>query len=392
MNKGRIITALATILAIPAMAAPAGYFQVPGTETTLKIYGKAETWAYYNMDQPGNVSTTGKDQSWSQTGTTDSWTVGRFGFQTSTPSAYGDVNVKVEFEGKTVGGGTNSWGNPFRLRHAYGEFGGLLIGQTNSLWVDWQYCPSYNDTFNSDFNGATYRTRQLRYTFEPTKGVKVAFSAEQDNSGGGTTKLGTSLYGAVKYSADWGYIVGVVGYQKKEDWSGYGNVVPADDNKTTSGTSISFNLGGAYNITDKDEIGLRIINGGGHTGNGVYGVKDGFVAKDDAYKFYKSTSIDLGYSHTWNDQFTTSLGINNISFPKDVDLGHNYKVTVSEFFINTNWHVTKTATFGLEYFDSTAKVSDNEGGNNNIITKKDGTGTDKVHTNGVNLFFSYQFF
>ena len=57
MRTGRIITALATMLALPVMAADApGYFKVPGTDTTLKIYGKAETWGYYTMDGgPGDA-------------------------------------------------------------------------------------------------------------------------------------------------------------------------------------------------------------------------------------------------------------------------------------------------------------------------------------------------
>jgi hypothetical protein len=387
--SNRIITALAaTVLAIPAVAAPAGYFQIPGTETTMKIYGKAETWGYLNMDQAGFGDVT-QDQSWNKKGTTDSITYGRFGFTTTTPSSYGDVNVKVEYEGRTVGGGTNSYGAPFRLRHAYGEFGGLLIGQTNSLWVAWQYCPAYNDTWNSDFSGATYRTRQIRYTFNPAPAFAVAFSAEQDLSGGVTsntplysklTKPGTSLFGSVKFEGDWGGVVGTVGYMKHEEWSGQ----PA--NTTQSGTGVSFNVGGNFNITANDNIGLRIINGGGHTGTGA---GDGFYQKtgDTSFSFYKSTSIDLGYSHTWNDQFTTNLGIAQILFKKDVDAGVPSKVTVNEFFVNTNWAITKNATFGVEYFDSSLKV--NEG---NPVQKSDLSFTNKTHNNGMNLMFSYQFF
>ena len=51
MRTGRIITALATMLALPVMAADApGYFKVPGTETTLKIYGFVQIDGVYDID------------------------------------------------------------------------------------------------------------------------------------------------------------------------------------------------------------------------------------------------------------------------------------------------------------------------------------------------------
>jgi len=401
MNTRIITTALAaSILAIPAVADAPGYFKVPGTETTLKIYGKAETWGFYNINQSqGSSKATYKlndlgatvldkaakplgDQSWNRKGTVDSFTAGRIGITSTTPSAYGDVNVKVEFEMKTTGG-KESWDTAFRLRHAYGEFGGLLIGQTTSLFMAWQYCPAYNDTWHADFNEGQARTRQIRYTFAPTKEIQVALSAEQDLSGGDSTKLGSAFVGAFQYAADWGSVQAAVGYQKKSDWAkAAGGAVTS-----ASGSGVSFNVGGSWNITPNDTIGARIIKGGSQNGNDAYDIGDGFVADPDDYSFYKSTSMDLGYSHTWNDSFNTNLGVAQIIFPKDTDLGHGSKVTVTEFFVNTNWNVTKNAEFGVEYFNSAVKYNDG-----NPVAKVDGTATNKFKNDGFNVKFIYNFF
>jgi len=96
--------------------------------------------------------------------------------------------------------------------------------------------------------------------------------------------------------------------------------------------------------------------------------------------------VDLGYAHTWNDQFTTNVGVGQIAFPKDDDLGMaKYKVT--EFFLNTTWNITKNCQFGAEYFDSTIKYKDVDN-----FFKDNGTHTDKAHNNGFNLMFTYNFF
>jgi len=387
MNTGRIITALATILAIPAMAADApGYFKVPGTDTTMKIYGKAETWGYYTMDPgPGSLDEElgVQNEDWGKKNTTDSITYGRVGIATTTPSSFGDVNVKVEFDMRSKAD-HDSWGSQFRMRHAYGEFAGLLVGQTNSLWVDWQYCAGYNDTWLEDFNGTQYRTRQIRYTFNPADNFKVAFSMEQDVSGGNTTKFGPAFVGAAKYSGDWGFVTANLGYQKIEN----GEVGIDNEYHYKSDTGLSWSIGGAWNITENDNLGGKYVKGGGQHGFGSYFMADGFYTKDAEgnLDFYKSTSIDLGYSHTWNDAFTTNVGIGQIKFGKDEAAGYGTDVKINEFFINTNWNITKNATFGLEYYDSTVKAGED------IFYGTDYDYTDKAHYNGFNVMFQYRFF
>jgi hypothetical protein len=410
MNTGRIITTAlaATILAIPAMADAPGYFKVPGTDTTMKIYGFADTWAEYTTDGNINDDLSAVHDAWDKSGRSWSYVYGRVGVTSTTPSPLGDVNTKVEFELRSTGS-SNSWnggtgaGTGIRLRHAYGEFAGLLIGQTNSLFIDWQYCPNYNDDWLEDNWGNRYRTRQIRYTFNPTKGLKIGFSMEQDLSGGSYTSIGNDLNAAINYSGDWGFVTGTIGYQHAQTKAMLNGGTPFVSWDSHSGSGTSFSLGGAWNITSKDTLGMRIVKGGGQDGGygGIYGgLADGFFQNlvTGEITFEKTLSIDLGYTHTWNDQWETNLGIGQISWKKNHDLilstNLNSIATYKtwDFFINTNWHPTKNTTFGIEYMDNTIKVSDSDAFTNDLIVKDNGELTNKAHTGLVSLWFRYNFF
>ncbi|MFY0578566.1 DcaP family trimeric outer membrane transporter [Cystobacter fuscus] len=129
-------------------ALPPGTFLIPGTDTTLNVYGFAEIDTTYDLDgrtsdinnfdwasfvavQPfdniGGVEEPMKRQVFI-TGRAS-----RLGIMSNTPTPLGALTVRLEadfvapnpFQGELA---TNS--TAFRLRHAYGQLGGLLIGQT----------------------------------------------------------------------------------------------------------------------------------------------------------------------------------------------------------------------------------------------------------------------
>lgn len=400
--KNQIITALAAILAIPAMAAPAGYFQIPGTETTMKVYGKAETWGSYGFNGFEDVTTVdGSHANNNRSGQVDSWVYARLGVTTTTPSAYGDVNVKVEYQAQS-GAGRGNGGDSFKagtpddpatpaneyvapkftsgsalyLRHAYGEFAGVLIGQTDTLFSAWHNVPGYLETLYTDFNGST-RTRQIRYTFAPAKGVQVAFSMEQDNAGStGGVKIAPALVGAFQYGADWGNVTASVAYARKEAWT---------QAATVKGTGTSFAISGAFNLGENDSFTAHVQNGGGFYGFG--GDFDGFYASGNDYKFYKVTSMDLGYTHVWNSAFASNAGIGMTSAKKDLNAGVDQKYTLSELFLNTTWQATKNAKFGAEY-----KWAEMKGADTAVFEKKDGSFTKKNTDSRFLLMFQYMFF
>ena len=117
----------------------------------------------------------------------------RLGFRATRPTDAGEVFARIE--GDFFGG--TSGAPEFRLRHAYGEFQGLLVGQT---WTNFMPIESYPATV--DFQGPAglpfVRQGQVRYTYTSAQGV--GFSASVEDDPGDSDRV--SVTGAVFYEAD----------------------------------------------------------------------------------------------------------------------------------------------------------------------------------------------
>src|SRR5512142_761041 len=138
--------AVAATLALPAASAAEdpGTFKVPGTETTLKLYGFVQLYATYDISgRIGDI----ENYDWASIpavqplhDTPQAKETGQFyltartsrvGIQSSTPTPLGALETKLEadfngpnaFQGQTF---TNSV--LFRLRHAYATMRGFLVG------------------------------------------------------------------------------------------------------------------------------------------------------------------------------------------------------------------------------------------------------------------------
>jgi hypothetical protein len=168
-----------------------GSFRLPGSETSIKLYGYAELNAVRefsgdNSDNdystfvpyaPINGSTQRKGQTYIHARTS------RLGVESATPTAYGTLGVKIEGDfnnepradydyGVSAAGkskeailtqqATNSYG--FRLRQAYGTLGGFLIGQTWSTFMDVDNSPETVD-FNGPIGSTFIRQGVIRYTY-----------------------------------------------------------------------------------------------------------------------------------------------------------------------------------------------------------------------------------
>lgn len=83
----------------------------------------------------------------------------RFGVKGTLPTAKGDINTKFEFD--MFGVGSDAGETTIRLRHAYGEFGQFLAGQTHSLFMDIDIFPNTIDYWGP--NGMVFlRNPQIR--------------------------------------------------------------------------------------------------------------------------------------------------------------------------------------------------------------------------------------
>jgi hypothetical protein len=162
-------------------------FRLPGSETSLRIYGFAEVNAVkeFKGDNSGNDYSTALQYapingSTSRNGVSYlTARTSRFGLEASTPTGYGPLGIKIEGDfnneprtgNSAVSGSagniyTQAWTNSygFRLRQAYGQFGGLLVGQTWSTFLDLDNSPETVD-FNGPPGSTSIRQPQIRYAY-----------------------------------------------------------------------------------------------------------------------------------------------------------------------------------------------------------------------------------
>jgi hypothetical protein len=185
---------------------------IPGTDTSIKIYGEIREMTTYFFT--GSASTNGKQSSGpGVTGDLESTPLegtvararsngvfesspreSRIGFETRTPTPYGEARTLMEFD--WAGGSNFSPGGEVlgisdsltpRLRYAYGTLGGLLAGQATSNFSD----PDANGE-TLDFGGpaglpGVVRIPQIRYTMPAWWGSSFSVSAETPETNAATT-------------------------------------------------------------------------------------------------------------------------------------------------------------------------------------------------------------
>jgi len=380
MSRERIITLLAaTILAVPAIAADApGYFKVPGTETTMQIYGYAGLDAVYDIQGTG-TATSGV---WTGEAPKNQWDMSaraRVGITTTTASKLGDVIVKVEWDPTSAG-----------LRHAYASIGNLLVGQTTTIWCI-PGCNNLGSVYGDNVN--TERMPQIRYTFPISKQLTIALALEQpsastvannatpdpwDHWSNTWTKPNHTFPGvitaSVAYADTWGEIGGRLLAQRYTHWSN--DDAPMGKHQFSK-TGIGYRVYGVANI-GKDNLTLSLTSG---EGLGQYGTDDGWLDYEHApynhIYLYKTLGVTAQYMHVWSDTISSNIGFSQLKAKKVSEDGHQWYgyngdiKTVSSAFVNTYVQITPQAKFGAEYAYGRAKAW---GPNNNPYTDAVETG------------------
>jgi hypothetical protein len=181
-----------------------GSFRIPGTDVSLRLYGFAEldwvhdfggdnsdndyaTFAYY-MPVSGTPEAKRTNR--------DYLTIreSRLGLEAGTPTRFGVLSAKLEgdFNNEPRHGNSSTYGDSghvytqmatnsygFRVRHAYGQFGGLLVGQTWSTFMDADNFPETVD-YNGPPGGTFIRQPQIRYAYGTVSAG--TFTAALENS------------------------------------------------------------------------------------------------------------------------------------------------------------------------------------------------------------------
>jgi hypothetical protein len=155
-----------------------GSIRIPGTDAAVKFGGRVRVAVVATLDPLGSVDRFLTNSipvgppppNISDQETNINANSSRFNFEMRTPTGAGQMRAFIE--GDFFGAN-----NTFRLRHAYGQFHGVLAGQTWSTFSD----PAANHE-DLDFEGVSsenvVRQPQIRYTWLPMKTLSVAGSIE----------------------------------------------------------------------------------------------------------------------------------------------------------------------------------------------------------------------
>jgi hypothetical protein len=223
------------------------------------------------------------------------------------------------------GTGVDAGQTTIRLRHAYGEFGQILAGQTNSVFMDGDVFPN-----SLEYWGPTgmvfFRNIQVRWTpisdGEHTFMVAVERSGASGDAGIYADRVELQnvkprfpipdFDAAYKYSQKWGY-ARAAAIIRKIDW---------DDTLTTDNFALSghawgwgFNLSTNLNLSKKDVFRGAVVFGEGienymNDSPVDVGIKNNLsnpvtpVVGDTLPVVGVTAFVD----HTWNAQFTSSVG------------------------------------------------------------------------------------
>ena len=187
-----------------------GSMRVPGTDAAIKFGGRVRTSVVLSLDPLGTddrfltnsipvgvADTSGEDKR-----TNISARASRLNVEFRTP--IGAQEVRAFFEGDFAGAA-----NAFRLRHAYAQFLGFIVGQTWSTFSDPEA-----DVEDLDFEGISsenvIRQPLLRYWWKPDPNTRAAVAIETPAvsiTGGSGVNLMPDLIGrAIRENGNGGHV------------------------------------------------------------------------------------------------------------------------------------------------------------------------------------------
>jgi len=237
----------------------------------------------------------------------------RFGVNGFIPTDLGELKTKFEFDMFGVGGDAGQ--TTIRLRHAYGEFGQFLAGQTNSLFMDGDVFPNTIEYWGPA-GMIFFRNIQARWTFLKKEGAKAAIALESPGSAIDTGKLdlvqlGTDvnswnkypdLTGQFRQDGPWGHLqaAGIL------RWLGYDT---PDGSVSGHKMGWGINLSGGLKTVGKDQVLVQLAYGEGianYFNDG--GVDLAPKSSTGGAEALPILGMLLYYDKYWNNKWSSSIG------------------------------------------------------------------------------------
>jgi len=248
----------------------------------------------------------------------------RFGVKSSSPTPMEGVTLKTVFEFELFGVGADEGQTTFRLRHAYGEIGHFLAGQTWSPFMDPDVFPN-----TVEYWGPTgmvlFRNVQFRYTAVDNGRHQLMFALERPGASGdqgvyadrvelsGISARFPSpdISGAYKYSGGWGH-ARVAGMFRKIAWDDV-----LDDGLDLSGDAVGWgvNLSSIWKLGSASTIRLQYVFGEGIQNYmndspidiGIVNRQQNLTRPFEGEPI-PITGLVAYIDHSWSEKFTSSFG------------------------------------------------------------------------------------
>ncbi|MBC7734144.1 MAG: hypothetical protein H7306_20010 [Bacteriovorax sp.] len=239
--------------------------------------------------------------------------------------------------------------NRLRLRHAYGEYGGWLIGQTWSTFMDVDDLPETVD-FNGPIGAPFSHRTMVRYTYGDAKaGYKFSFAAEdpEDPFGGGSANERMPQL--------------VARFDKSFDWGAVSVRALAHEKRSLTQTKRGFGggVGGSYKLTDKDLLMGRYTYVEGDVDQ-LYGSNRYAIDETGKITFDKNQGLVLGCSRTFSDQLRGSFVLGFNRGKTAGDFANNQ--TLGQLFVNLIYSPIKNVELGGELIHGERKTFDGDKG------------------------------
>jgi hypothetical protein len=242
----------------------------------------------------------------------------RLGAKATFPTSKGDLNTKFEFD--MFGVGPDEGKTTIRLRHAYGELGSFLAGQTNSLFMDGDVFPNTIEYWGP-IGMVFFRNIQARWTVLNQDGTKVAVALEAPGSAvdsGNIVVVDPSFPGVQGYTQfpdvtgqyrmdqGWGHVQasGIL------RWLGWETPANVDSEPSDNVMGWGVNLAGGLKTIGKDQLLVQV----------AYGEGIASYMNDCCVDVAPNAALNDGeavpllawlvyYDHYWSDRWSSSIGL-----------------------------------------------------------------------------------
>ncbi len=343
------------------------YLLAPDGNMQLRILGSIRLSAFYDMiEMPNkkNFSTyfisTGDDNI-RQPNYYNSLNESRIGFEVKRKVGKRVIFGRLEMD-------FNGNNGQFRIRHAYGQIGSFLFGQTWSLFSNVSSMPATVDG-NGPTGSVILRNPQIRYSTRINSNYEFAAAfeysipdltnQEYDTLGLETIQLVPDLTARIKKSGDFGNI----------QLSAIFNTISLKDELHSITNLLGFGgaLSGQFKLPEGQKVSYQATYGKSishfittFSGTGMDAV---YNPNKGLYESLYSFGGFVSYGFDYNDRITSSvsLGYANI-FNRYYQADDAYKNSASLSF-DAFWEIIRGARVGFEYAYGKRWNKDNESGN-----------------------------